>query len=96
METREFDGFLVVDGQETEPFRLKVLLSTDKGITSGTGSFPLPASLVGVREGTSVSYRTEDGAGLTLLLSEIDPAEGLAYFLTLGAVPGLARERAVR
>ena len=93
METREFDGFLVVDGQETEPFRLKVLLSTDNGFTSGTGSFPIPPALAGAREGSSVSYRIEAGETLTLLLSEIDPAEGLVYFLTLGAVPAVARGR---
>jgi len=93
METREFDGFLVVDGQETEPFRLKVHLSIDKGFTSGTGAFAIPPMLVGVREGTSVTFRTDAGEALTLLLSEIDPAEGLAYFLTLGAVPKLARPR---
>jgi len=94
METREFDGFLVVDGQETEPFRLKVLLSTDKGFTSGTGSFAIPPALVGVREGTSVNYhQTDQGEALTLLLSEIDPAEGVVYFLTLGKVPAVPRAR---
>ena len=93
METREFDGFLVVDGQETEPFRLKVLLSTDNGFTSGTGVFAIPPALAGVREGTSVNFEIERGGALTLLLSEIDPAEGQAYFLTLGAVPAVARSR---
>lgn len=90
METRGYDGVLVVDGQETEPFRLKVVVSADKGFTTGTGSFPVPFSLVGVREGTSVLFRTEGGQALSLLLSEIDPAEGRAYFLTLGALPAVA------
>mgnify|MGYP001544355912 CR=1 FL=1 len=87
MDARAFDGHLVVDGQETEPFQLKVLLSTDKGIVTGTGCFEMPLALVGTREGTSVGYRTIDGETITLLLSEIDPAEGMAYFLTLGALP---------
>lgn len=93
METRVYDGHLVVDGQETGPLRLKVLLSTDNGIASGTGGFAMPLALVGAAEGSSVRYRTESGETITLLLSEIDPAEGRAYFLTLGALP---RETAAR
>jgi hypothetical protein len=93
METRVFDGHLVVDGQETGSLRLKVLLSTDNRVTTGTGSFPVPLGLVGVREGTSVSFRTDLGETINLLLSEIDPAEGRAYFLTLGALPKAARGR---
>ncbi len=87
METRAFDGHLVVDGQETEPFRLKVLLSTDNGVTTGTGSFAVPLALVGVGEGSPVCFRTDRGEAISLLLTEIDPAEGRAYFLTLGALP---------
>ena len=93
METRVFDGHLVVDGQETGSLRLKVLLSTDSGFTTGTGSFAVPLALVGVREGTSVSFRTEQGETINLLLSEIDPAEGTAYFLTLGVLPKAVRRR---
>jgi len=93
METRVFDGHLVVDGQETGPLRLKVLLSIDNGFTAGTGSFPVPLALVGVSEGTSVAFRTDRGETITLLLSEIDPAEGSAYFLTLGALPAALRTR---
>lgn len=96
MEARVYDGHLVVDGQETGPLRLKVLLSTDYGMVSGTGGFAMPLALVGATEGSSVRYRTEEGATITLLLSEIDPAEGRAYFLTLGALPpqSAARRRA--
>ncbi len=93
METRVFDGHLVVDGQETGPLRLKVLLSTDNRVTTGTGSIPVPLALVGVREGTSVTFRTDLGETIALLLSEIDPAEGKAYFLTLGALPAAPRAR---
>jgi len=93
METRHFDGFLVVDGQESAPFRLKVLLSIDNGFTSGTGWFSMPPALVGVREGTSVTFKTDEGETLALLMSEIDPAEGRAYFLTLGAIPVGPRAR---
>ena len=94
METRVYDGHLVVDGQESELLRLKVLLSIDNGIASGTGSFEVPWALVGVDEGASIRYRTDRGETITLLLSEIDPAEGRAYFLTLGALPaGAAMHR---
>ena len=87
METRGYDGYLVVDGQESEWFALKVLLSTDNGGTTGTGSFAIPLALVGAREGSAVTYRTVTGGTLTLLLTELDPAEGQAYFLTLGPLP---------
>ncbi|MCB1356126.1 MAG: hypothetical protein KDK53_06370 [Maritimibacter sp.] len=93
METRVYDGHLVVDGQESGKLRLKVLLSTDYGMVSGTGGFDLPLALVGITEGSAVRFRTERGETITLLLSEIDPAEGRAYFLTLGALP---KDTAVR
>ena len=96
METRVYDGHLVVDGQETGKLRLKVLLSTDYGMVSGTGGFAMPLALVGATEGSAIRFLTDAGATITLLLSEIDPAEGRAYFLTLGALPPekTARRRA--
>lgn len=87
MELREYDGCLVIDGREGETMRLRVALSSAGGVTTGAGSFPVPFALVGASDDTRVTFRTDAGARLTLLIREIDPAEGYAYFLTEGVVP---------
>lgn len=83
MEVRHYDGCLVVGGQETEAFTLKVILSTG----GGSGSFLVPLALVGAAEDGIVTFRTVEGDEIALRIREIDPAEGYAYFLTEGAVP---------
>lgn len=88
METRVYDGHLVVDGQETGPLRPKVLLSTGNEMASGAGRIAIPLALVGAPEGCALRHRTDRGGTIDLVVSEIDPAGGYARFLTRGGAAG--------
>ena len=90
MEVREYHGVFVTGGVETEEMALRVILSTSAGVVSGSGSFALPAALVGMTD-ERLSFRTREGAELTLVVREVDRFEGAAYFLTEGRLPELRR-----
>ncbi len=87
MELRVFKGCFVIDGWESDEVDLRVILSTGGGITAGSGSFSVPAALVGRIDVGSLTFRTDRGDSFSLLVREIDPAEGEAYFLTGASLP---------
>jgi hypothetical protein len=88
MEVRDFKGCFVLDGRDGEEMDLRVILSTGGGgVTSGSGSFALPMALVGRAGEVPLTFRLTSGETLRILVREIDLADGLAYFLTEGAVP---------
>ncbi|GKY88960.1 hypothetical protein [Sinisalibacter aestuarii] len=90
MEVRDFTGSFLIDGRETEEMDLRVILSTGGGVTSGSGSFPVPAALAGrVMEGP-LTFRTSAGDEITVLVRDFILTEGRAYFLTSGRVPQTA------
>ncbi|MEJ2034940.1 MAG: hypothetical protein P8X69_02105 [Maritimibacter sp.] len=85
MELRHYSGCFIIDGRESEEVDLRVILSTGGGVTTGSGSFQVPASLVGLIESGTLRYRTLAGEEFNLTLREIDMGE--AYFLTGGLIP---------
>lgn len=88
MQILDFKGCFVLDGRETEEIALRVIVSTGGGgLTSGSGSFALPLALVGRAEEGPLGFRLSSGEALTILVREIDPIEGVAWFLTEGAMP---------
>ncbi len=94
MQVVDYEGCFVVDGRETEVCQLRVILSTGgAGVTSGSGAIVLPPALVGTRPGTALAFRTRDGDEIALELREIDPAEGVGYFLTAGPLAQQPRRK---
>ncbi|OIP85385.1 MAG: hypothetical protein AUK37_04265 [Rhodobacterales bacterium CG2_30_65_12] len=88
MQILDFTGCFVLDGRETEEIALRVIVSAGGGgITSGSGSFALPLALVGWSGEGPLSFRLISGEVLTIVVREIDPVEGVAWFLTEGAMP---------
>lgn len=97
MQVLDFTGCFVLDGRALEEMDLRVILSTGGGgVTSGSGSFALPMALVGRAEQAPLSFRLTTGETLTLIVREIDLAEGVAYFLTEGVVPETGTGAAAR
>ena len=86
MEVREYKGVFIASGVTTEACTLRVILSTAAGETSGSGSFELPAAIVGLTD-RGLVFRTEEGDELALVLRDIDHGQGVAWFLTEGCVP---------
>jgi len=87
MELRDFKGCFVVDGREVETGSLRVIVSTGgDGLRLGSGTFALPLALVGAAPGTPFGFRSEAGEEIALILREIDPVEGVGYFLTEGPI----------
>ncbi len=88
MEILDLQGYFVIDGREVEAGSLRVIVSTGgDGLRLGSGAFALPLALVGARPGTSFGFRSETGERFALILREIDPVEGVGYFLTEGPIP---------
>lgn len=97
MQVLDFKGCFVIDGRELEEMDLRVILSTGGGgVTSGSGSFALPMALVGRADQAPLTFRLTTGEALTLVVREIDRADGLAYFLTEGVVPETGTGAAAR
>lgn len=93
MEIRDFTGRFVIDGIETEPMDLRVLITTGGGEVHGSGSFRLPAALVGAERGGPLTFLTTGGEELRMTIREFDMVHGMAYFLVEGEVSAL-RKRA--
>jgi hypothetical protein len=90
MEVRDFTGCFILDGRETEVMDLRVILSTGGGgVTSGSGSFAVPAALAGLVVEGGLTFRTTEGDQLSIQVREVELTEGRAYFLTSGRVPGV-------
>lgn len=92
MEIRDFTGCFIVDGRETDRTELRVLVTRGGGETHGSGSFRVPPAMIGIEAAGPLTFRCVDGEEITLAVREFDMTNGLAYFLTEGAVPE-ARER---
>lgn len=91
MEIRDFTGSFVIDGRETDRLDLRILITHGGGVQHGSGSFLVPPAMIGFEAQGPVTFRCIDGAEITLLVREFDMTNGLAYFLTEGAVPALRR-----
>jgi hypothetical protein len=87
MELRAYKGCFVIGDRESEEVDLRVILSTGGGVTEGSGSFSVPASLVGQIAPGLDRFRTRSGDDITLNVCEIDPTQGEAYFLTGAGLP---------
>jgi hypothetical protein len=88
MEILDLQGYFVIDGREVEAGSLRVIVSTGgDGLRLGSGTFALPLALVGAAPGTAFGFRSEAGEEIALTLREIDPAEGVGYFLTEDPIP---------
>lgn len=90
MEVRDFTGCFVLDGREAEEMDLRVIVSTGGGVTSGSGSFAVPAAMVGRDMDAPLTFRIRAGGELSVLVREFDLTEGRAYFLVSGRVPDVA------
>lgn len=93
MEIRDFTGAFVVDGRETDRMDLRVLITSGGGETFGSGSFRVPAAMIGLETSGPVTFRCADGQEIDMQVREFDMTHGVAYFLTLGSVPEV-RKRA--
>ncbi|MBV7409918.1 hypothetical protein [Maritimibacter sp. DP1N21-5] len=87
MELRDFSGCFIVEGRETETMDLRVLLTVGGGETHGSGAFRVPAAMIGMEAAGPLTFRTSEGEEMTLIVREFDLVNGVAYFLTDGAVP---------
>lgn len=87
MELRDYIGCFVIDGCESDEVDLRVILSTGGGVTTGSGSFPVPAALVGRLDEGPLTFRTYSGEEIILTVREVDPMSGEAFFLTGAALP---------
>ncbi len=93
MELRDFRGSFLVDGHETERMDLRILLTIGGGETHGSGAFRVPAAMIGSESEGPLTFVTDTGETITLHVREFDLTQGVAYFLTDGAVPAMARAR---
>jgi len=89
MQVIDLEGYFVIDGREVGAGSLRVIVSTGgDGVRHGSGTFALPLALVGAAAGTAFGFRSAAGEEIALTLREIDPVEGVGYFLTEGPIPG--------
>ncbi|MAM60615.1 hypothetical protein [Maritimibacter sp. UBA3975] len=93
MELRDFRGSFRIDGRETDRMDLRILLTIGGGETHGSGAFRVPAAMIGTETGGPLTFVTEAGDEITVVVREFDLTQGVAYFLTEGEVPALPRAR---
>ncbi|WP_298499390.1 hypothetical protein [uncultured Maritimibacter sp.] len=87
MELRDFSGAFLIDGRETEVMDLRVLMTVGGGEMHGSGAFRVPAAMIGLEAAGPLTFRTAAGEEIRLIVREFDLVNGVAYFLTEGAVP---------
>ena len=87
MELRDFSGAFLIDGRETEVMDLRVLMTVGGGEVHSSGAFRVPAAMIGMEAAGPLTFRTDAGDDIRLIVREFDLVNGVAYFLTEGAVP---------
>ena len=68
-------------------------LTIGGGETHGSGAFRVPPAMIGTESEGPLTFVTDTGETITLHVREFDLTQGVAYFLTDGAVPAMARAR---